>query len=42
MVFVNRHTLQHIYFLKDAKKIKELQAHATNKNTRHKKLTEAK
>jgi len=34
--------MQHIYFLKDRKKIKELQANTQNKNPRQKKLPEAK
>lgn len=34
--------MQHIYFLKDRKKIKELQADTQNKNPRQKKLPEAK
>jgi len=41
MVFVSQHTCSTFIFLKSQKKIKELQANSTNKNTRHKKLPEA-
>jgi hypothetical protein len=41
MVFVSSHTSSTFIFLKDRKKIKELQATTQNKNTRQKKLPEA-
>jgi hypothetical protein len=42
MVFVSQHTCSTFIFLKDRKKIKELQADTQNKNPRQKKLSEAK
>ena len=42
MVFVSQYTCSTFIFLKDRKKIKELQADTQNKNPRQKKLSEAK